>query len=127
MIVTKIVRFSSLIIFLSSDLFASSFIMPPPYEHCFAHKHYKNADLSDEAALTVGECFYLSAENISLDDKFNNDFGNSSSRAYIISALQYADSWYRLAIKKGNEKAITRHQQAERALIKTKQKIFTNK
>jgi len=118
MSVTKIVRFSSLIVFFSSNVFASSFITPPPYEHCFEHTHYKNTSLPHEAALTIGECFYQTAENISLDNKLNNESGNSTSKAYIISALQYADSWFRLAIQKGNKKAITFHQHAELALIK---------
>jgi len=126
MSVTNIVRFSSLIIFFSSDLFASSFISPPPYEHCFAHNYYRYADLPHEAAFTIGDCFYQTAENILLDDEFNNDSGNSSSKAYIVSALQYADSWFRLAMKKGNKKAIKRHQSTELALKKSWQKDLSS-
>ena len=74
------------------------------YTHCFESKEHSNSAFPGDSALQIGNCFLESAE--SLIPYFNeNDLSNSPSRADIITALEYADSWFSLAITNDHPEA----------------------
>ncbi|MFT6389364.1 MAG: hypothetical protein ACJAUP_002756 [Cellvibrionaceae bacterium] len=71
-----------------------------PYQHCFEITEQANSLTSENVAMLTGDCFLESAEG--LMPYFNEgDITNSPSRADIIIALEYADSWYVLAVDSG--------------------------
>jgi hypothetical protein len=71
-----------------------------PYQHCFEITEQANSLTSENVAMLTGDCFLESAEG--LMPYFNEgDITNSPSRADIIIALEYADSWYALAVDSG--------------------------
>ena len=117
-----IARLSILIFFFCSNLFADTFRIPASYDHCFLSPYYKDDNPPHEAALAIGECFYLAAENILLDDYENEQDEASPGTTNIVSALQYADSWFRLAIHKGSTVAITFLHHTELYLLEAQQK-----
>jgi len=122
MSVKCIVCFSVSILLFSSNLFSDTFPIPTSYDYCFDKPYYLHDSPPHEEALAIGECFYLAAENILIDDNKGSQHETSSSRTHIISALQYADSWFRLAIQKGNTVAITYLHHTELYLIEGQQK-----
>jgi len=117
-----IARFSILIFFFCSNLLADTFLIPAPYDHCFHEPYYRDDSPPHEEALAIGKCFYLAAENILLDDSENDPYEASSNISKVISAIQYADSWFRLAIQKGSTVAITYLHHTELYLIDARQK-----
>jgi hypothetical protein len=121
MSINCITCFSISIILFSSNLLADTFLSPAPYKNCFQAPYYQHDNPPHEEALAIGECFYLAAEDVLLDDD-NDQYETSSSRTHIILALQYADSWFRLAIQKGNSIAITHLHHTELNLTEVQQK-----
>jgi hypothetical protein len=87
------------------------------YTPCFELKAYSDSVLSGEAAMNIASCFLGSAE--SLLPYFNeNDLSSSPNRSNIITALEYADSWFRLAITNGRPEAELGLRQAGLYIIK---------
>ena len=123
-----IARFSLPIIFFSATVFfstiisANAYFIPLPYNHCFKNAYYKDLSPPHEEAFSIGKCFYQTAENILLGDTEDHQQEASIIRTNITTALHYADSWFRLAIKKGNNEAITYLHHTELYLLEDKQK-----
>jgi len=117
-----ITRFSILIFFFSSPLFANTFFMPAPYNHCFDDPYYNDVSPPHDKTLAIGKCFYQTAEKLLLDSYEYEQHDASSNRTHITTALHYADSWFRLAVQQGNTDAVTFLQHTERYLIEDEQK-----
>lgn len=66
------------------------------YGHCLESSiSVKNAP-SDHTAYSIGDCFIRIAEELMMYFE-NNATASSPYRHRVITALQYADSWFRLA------------------------------
>ena len=124
---TYIARFSITIFFLCSNVFADTFLIPMPYDHCFKNPYYKDVSPPAEESLAIGECFYQVAENISPDDYQSEQHDASSSRTHITTSLHYAGSWFRLAIQQGSTDAVTPLHKTERYLVEDQQQFNEQK
>jgi len=65
-------------------------------QHCLEIRASEDVYPTNESAYSIGDCYIRIAEELmTYFDK--NDNASSPYRSRIITALQYADSWFRLA------------------------------